>query len=57
MLKYTNHVRNFCKQKIRPLPEFPGMLRNDLGVLHNILGVLQQKQPGDHQNVLNCLKS
>ncbi len=38
--KYTNPanpVRNFCKQKLWPLPEFPGVLCNVLGVLHNIL--------------------
>ncbi len=35
--KYTNPanlVRKLCKQKLRPLPEFSGLLHNVLGVLH-----------------------
>ncbi len=34
MEKYTNPA-NPVKQKLRPLPEFPGVLRNVLGVLQS----------------------
>ena len=37
--KYTNLVRNFCKQKKRPLPEFPGVLCNVLGHAHTSLHI------------------
>ncbi len=62
-IKYTNPVRNFCKQKLRPLPEFPGVLCNVLGVLHNILGVLTnvlgmlRKMVGVLRNILGVLRN